>query len=155
MARDPYRNYKFEVEIGGFVRAGFSKIGGLERTTQVVDYREGGENEVMRKLPGQTEFSELTFERGVSNDDDFNAWLNQTYDPEAVDGQQIGGDIRRQVVIYLKDSLTGVRVKKWTVYRAWCNALSFGDLDASANDVFVETATIQNEGWKMESLDVA
>lgn len=143
---DPYRNYKFEVEVGGFVRGGFAKVTGLKRTTESIEYREGGDNETPKKLPGQTTFDDITLERGMSTDDDFIAWANEVYNVDNVDGEQ--GDeetFRKDVTIYLKNK-SGKRVKKWKASRCWPKELGAGDLDSSANDVLAETVVLANEG---------
>jgi phage tail-like protein len=148
---DPYRNFKFEVEIDGFVRAGFSKVTGLSRTTEEISYREGGENETPHKLPGQTSFGDITLERGISDDDDFQSWSDTIFNVDQANGEQGGEDFRRKVVIYLKNK-AGERRVKWTVFRAWPKELSAGDLDANANDVEIESMVLANEGIKRESL---
>lgn len=150
---DPYRNHKWEVEIEGFTRAGFSKVTGLKRTTEVIDYREGGENETPRKLPGQTGFENVVLERGSSTDEDFINWSNLVYNPDQVDGAQGDDSFRKTVIIYLKNK-AGQRVVKWTISRAWPVDDGDGDLDASANDVLIETMTLANEGIKKEKLAV-
>lgn len=38
---DPYKNFKFRVKWDGRYVAGISKVGGLKRTTEVVEHREG------------------------------------------------------------------------------------------------------------------
>ena len=152
MPRDPFRNFKFEAEFDGFTHAGFQKISGLKHTIEVIEYREGGENETPRKLPGQSTFDAVTFERGMSNNSDFINWMGQIYNLDAVDGNQ--GEVegwRKNIIVYLKDK-SGARVKKWTIYRAWPSERSIGDLDATANDVIIESLLLQNEGIKEESL---
>lgn len=150
---DPYRNFKFEVEIAGFTRAGFNKIGGLKRTTEVIEYREGGENETPHKLPGQTSFDNVTLERGISFDSDFIEWANSIFNVDQADGAQGDDDFRRTVTIYLKNK-AGQRVVKWTVFRAWPLDDGNEDLDASANDVLKDMITLANEGIKKEKLPV-
>lgn len=149
---DPYRNFQWEVEIMGFVRAGFSKVSGLKRTTDVTEYREGGDNATVRKLPGQTKFDNITLERGVSWDDDFNTWVQMIMTLDGVGGANPPtSGFRRTIVIYMKDK-SGVRVKKWTVYRAWPSEKTLGDLDAKSSDVLLETLVLAHEGWDEEVL---
>ncbi len=146
MPRDPYRNFRFEVEIDGFTHAGFSKVSGLKHSIQVIDYREGGENEIMFKLPGQSTFDPITLERGMSTNEDFVTWIEQIFNLDNAAGAQ--GQVegwRKDVVIHLKDK-SGSRVKKWTVYNCWPSEKTVGDLDASGNDVLIETLVLQNEG---------
>ena len=148
---DPYRNFKFEVEIDGFSRAGFSKVSGLGRTTEEITYREGGENETPHKLPGQTSFGDITLERGYSEDEDFQTWLDSIYSVDQTDGSQGDDTFRKDIVIYVHDK-AGNRVIKWTVLKAWPKERSTGDLDASANEVLIESLILANEGQKEERL---
>lgn len=154
---DPYRNFKFEVEVDGFVRAGFSKVSGLKHTIETVEYREGGENETPRKLPGQSGFDDITLERGSSKDNDFVNWIQQVFNLDGSEGNQangVGDDFRKKVVVYLKDK-SGTRVKKWTIQQAWPNEKGTADLDASGNDVLIDSLVLTNEGVKEENLLVA
>lgn len=149
---DPYRTYKFEIEIDGFTRAGFRKVEGLKRTTEVVEYREGGDNETPRKLPGQTKFENVTFERGKSNDDDFNVWCNEIYKLDGAPGKHPPAEeFRRRVIIYLKDK-AGSRVKKWIIKKAWPCEYDTGSLDADSSDVMIEQLVICHEGLEEQNL---
>lgn len=40
---DPYRNFRFRVEIEGLEQAGFSEVAGFDASFDVVQYREGNE----------------------------------------------------------------------------------------------------------------
>ena len=52
---DPYKDFRFLVEIDGIVQAGFSECSGFGSDVEVVEYREGGDSATVRKLPGQDE----------------------------------------------------------------------------------------------------
>lgn len=150
--RDPYRNFKFEVEITGFARAGFAKVEGLGHSVESIAYREGGENEVMLQLPGQSKFEDVTLERGMTEDTDFLDWINGIFDLDNAKGSQGAvEDFRKTVVIYLKDK-SGTRVRKWTVINAWPKDKKTGGLDAKANDVLLTTLVLANEGVKEEAV---
>ena len=49
---DPYRNFRFKVKWDNQYVAGLTKMGALKRTTEMVEFREAGENITSRKLPG-------------------------------------------------------------------------------------------------------
>ena len=149
--RDPYRNFKFEVEIDGFVRGGFRKVSGLKRSTEVITYREGGENESPRKLTGQTDFDPITLERGKSDDSDFLNWCNEIFDTDRTGGAQGGESYRRTVVVFLKNK-AGARVVRWRIRSAWPSEYGTEDLDADGNDVLIDTLVLQNEGIDEERL---
>jgi phage tail-like protein len=149
--RDPYRNFKFEVEITGFTRAGFNKVSGLKHDIEVIDYREGGENETSLKLPGQSKFDDVTLERGLSEDTDFVSWIEEVFNLDNAAGAQGSNeDFRRTVVIHLKDK-SGTRIRKWTLTNAWPRTKEIGDLDAKGNDVLIDKITLANEGIKEEA----
>lgn len=145
---DPYRNFKFDVEIDGFTRAGFSKVSGLTETTEDIKYREGGENETPHALSGQTTFGDVTLERGMTIDEDFMSWREQIYSVDRVNGVQGDNDsYRKTVTIHLKDK-SGQRVHKWVVKRAWPKEFTTEDLDANGNGVLLQTVVLTNEGIK-------
>ncbi len=149
---DPYLNFKYSVEIGGFSRTGFRNIDGLKQSLEEILYREGGENETAHKIPGQTTYDDVTFERGQSSDTDFTDWLEQIFDVDRVDGAQ--GDVagwRKTIVIYLHNK-AGVAVVKWTLKKCWPSELAWGTLDAMANDVMIETLVVKTEGIKAVKL---
>lgn len=149
---DPYRNFKFEVEINGFTRAGFSVVSGLSETTEDITYREGGENETPHHLPGQTTYGDVTLSRGISDDDDFINWREEIFNLDQANGQQGDNEtFRKTVVVKLKDK-SGAAVKKWTIKRAWPKEFSSEDLDANANAVAIQNIVLANEGIKYESL---
>ena len=49
---DPYRNFKFRIKWDGKYVAGVSKVTALKKTTEVVEFRQGGDSSVVHKLPG-------------------------------------------------------------------------------------------------------
>ena len=49
---DPHGAFCFRVEIDGIAAASFSEVSGLEVEITPIDYREGNEDIVVRKIPG-------------------------------------------------------------------------------------------------------
>lgn len=158
--RDPYRNFKFIVEIEGFTgQIGFRTISGLKESTEIIEYREGGENETPRKIPGQTTYENVTLERGLTSDSQtLLTWRRQIFDLDSASGVASTAsnygtdgapsvDFRRRVTITLRNK-TGVDVYRWEVERSWPSELEIGDLDASSNDVLIEKMVLANEGIK-------
>src|SRR5271156_5027708 len=74
---DPYKNFKFRVKWDGRYVAGVSKVGVLKRATEVVKHRDGGDPSTSRKSPGRTKFDDITLERGVTNDSEFEQWAGK------------------------------------------------------------------------------
>src|SRR5712691_10705961 len=64
---DPYKVFKFRVEIDGVTVAAFSEATGLESETAVIEYRTGADH-VLRKLPGLTKYANIVLRRGITDD---------------------------------------------------------------------------------------
>lgn len=149
---DPYKNYKFLIRWDNKVVAGVSKVSGLTRTTQVVTHREGGDPSQVRRSPGQTEFAPITLERGVTHDEDFEAWANKVWNRSNAVGNEISlQDFRKDITIELMNE-AGQKVIAYNIFRCWVSAYTaLPDLDASGNAVAIQSLTLQNEGWERDT----
>src|SRR5438045_9140695 len=75
MARkDPYKNFRFLLEIDGITQAGFSDCTGFGSNVEVVEYREGGDATAVRKLPGRNSFPDITLKWGLADSLDRYDW---------------------------------------------------------------------------------
>src|SRR3977135_4443833 len=74
---DPYKAFRFLVYFEGSTDpvAGISKVTGLKRSSDAIEYKEGG-NAIIRKGLGRTKYEPITLERGVTTDKDFEDWAN-------------------------------------------------------------------------------
>src|SRR6267142_3952138 len=73
---DPYRGFKFRLRWDNDYVAGLSKCSALKKTTEMVEWRQGGDPSHSRKLPGKTTFESITLEQGVTHDSRFEEWAN-------------------------------------------------------------------------------
>src|SRR5690348_5469669 len=73
---EPYRNFKFKVYFENKAVALVSKMSALKRTTEVVEWREGGDSSTSRKRTGKTKYEPITLEQGLSLNTDFEDWAN-------------------------------------------------------------------------------
>src|SRR5207244_12133246 len=62
--KDPYRGFRFRVEIDGITQAGFTDATIPDSTTDPVEYREGTDPVHGRKLSGQTKYGNITLKWG-------------------------------------------------------------------------------------------
>ena len=75
MARvDPYKNFRFLVELDGIVQAGFTDCSGFGSEVEVVEYREGGDPNHVRKLPAKTTYPNITLKWGVTDSHELYDW---------------------------------------------------------------------------------
>src|ERR1700729_1071416 len=74
---DPYKTYRFLVYFGTSTTpvAAVSKVTALKRSSDVIEYKEGG-NAIILKGLGRTKYEPITLERGVTQDTDFITWAD-------------------------------------------------------------------------------
>jgi len=146
---DPYKNFKFRVKWDGRVVAGASKVGGLKRTTEVVEHREGGDPSTSHKSPGRTKYDAITLERGVTHDPEFERWASNARNFGGGPGQEISlNDIRKDIVVEVLNE-AGEVAATFKVFGCWVSEYqALPELDANANAIAIEHVKIENEGWE-------
>lgn len=134
--KDPFGNYNYFVELDGITRAAFQECSGFDSTIDVIDYREGGENTTLRKLPGMTKYSNITLKWGITDDTELYDWHRQT----------VQGDIERKNGSIVLLDRKGEEVVRWNFLRAWPTKWDGPDLNAEGTDVAIEMLEIAHEG---------
>jgi phage tail-like protein len=143
---DPYHGYTFRVRWDGRVVAGITSVSALKRSTQVVEYREGGNTGATRKLPGVTGFEPITLERGISHDADFEAWARLVAGSTE---QQVA--FRKEVRIEIYDA-GGRLALAYDVHRCWpSDYVAIHGLEAGSECTLIQSLTLQNEGWDRDT----
>jgi phage tail-like protein len=149
---DPYKTYRFLVYFGTSTSpvAAVSKISGLKRSSEVIDYKEGG-NAIILKGLGRTKYEPITLERGLTMDTAFSKWANsaQVLDTGAP-GTSLA-NLRQAIRIDLLNE-EGQPVIRYKIWRAWVSEFqALPDLDAGANAIAIEHIKIENEGWERDT----
>jgi phage tail-like protein len=134
--RDPYKVFRFRVEIDGLTAAAFSEVSGLESETTVIEYRAGTDPNLARKLPGLTKYPNIVLKRGVTQDAELWSWRKRVID---------GNVDRRNGSIVLQDD-SGQDQVRWNFHNGWPCKLQGPSLNAHGNDVAIETLEIAHEG---------
>ncbi len=132
---DPYKVFKFRVEIDGLTVAAFSEVSGLESETTVVEYRTGADH-VTRKLPGLTKYPNIVLKRGITDDMELWNWRKRIVDGDAD---------RRNGSIVLQDDQGQDKVR-WNFRDGWPCKYDGPNLNAKSNDVAIETLELAHEG---------
>lgn len=146
---DPYRNFKFRIRWDNEVVAGLNKCSALKKTTEMVEWREGGDPSHSRKLPGKTSYDAITLEQGVTHDLRFEDWANLVNNFEG-DAAMSLLNFRKNVTIEVYN-LQGSVVMAFHVYRCWVSEYqALPELDASGNAVMIRTIKLENEGWERD-----
>jgi phage tail-like protein len=132
---DPYRGYRFRVELDGVERAGFQECSGLDFSQDPIEYREGVDPLYVRKLPGLTKYSNITLKWGISKDGELWEWRDEA----------LKGTIKRKngSIILVDDE--GKDVNRWNFQAGWPAKWTGPSFNATGNEVAVETLEIAHE----------
>jgi phage tail-like protein len=135
---DPYGSFDFLVEIDGITRASFQEASGFDSAIDVTEYREGGDNETLRKLPAKTKFSNIVLKWGTADDNDLYDWHMQWVkgDPAAQ---------RKNGSVVLLDRQGNEKIR-WNFVRAWPVKWTGPSFNAKGSDIAIETLEIAHEG---------
>jgi phage tail-like protein len=140
MTMDPLVSYTFCLEIDGIQAAYFSEGSGFDSEVQVIEHRENGVGgkEIIRKLPGQKKWSDITLKRGSTSDLTLWEWHKKI-----LDGDVIGARKNFSVVIY--DTMLK-EVARFNGIDGWPSKWTGPDLKANDNAVALESITICHGG---------
>jgi phage tail-like protein len=133
---DPYKVFKFRVEIDGLTSSAFSEVSGLDSETVVIEYRTGSEGNSVRKLAGLTKYPNIVLKRGITQDVELWNWRKSVIDGNV--------DRRNGSIVLLDDS--GQEQVRWNFSNGWPCKLQGPQLNAHGNDVAIETLEISHEG---------
>jgi len=137
---DPYSGFRYLVEIGAD-SAGFSECSGISSETAVIEYRNGDEDIRVRKLPGLKSVTNITLKRGMTKSLGLWEWRKTVMD---------GKTERRDGTVTLQDE-AGQPVLRWTFEQGWPSKWEGPALNATGNEVAIETLEIAFEDLKLET----
>lgn len=134
--KDPYRAFRFVIEIDGTQVGGFSDVAGLESRTETDDFREGGTNDYVHKIAKETKYPNLTLKRGLTDDAKLWEWYKDVR----------AGDIKRKTVSLVLLDSQRTEKWRWTFSEAFPVKWSGSDMSASASNVLVESLELTHHG---------
>ena len=139
---DPFATFKFHVEIGNIKEAAFTECSGLEVSTDVFEYKEGGLNEYSHKLPGRTKHSNVTLKRGFAVSNELYNWYSEMEKKLLTGGKME----RKQVTITLNSSANQKEAMTWTLNDAFPVKWAGPAFKAGEAAVSIETLEFTHHG---------
>lgn len=152
-------------------KIGFSSVSGLAVSTESITYRTGGMNTAPQQIPGLSSFTPVTLQRGVVLGTRANwDWFRQLFSVKVGQGtgrqfRTVEPNFRAAVDIYVlehpitkfinaennpDDARNGVghmAPLRFRLYNAWPSSISYSDLNAGDNALFMEQMTLVHEGF--------
>ncbi|MBF8277364.1 MAG: phage tail protein [Candidatus Brocadiaceae bacterium] len=135
---DPYRNFRFKVEIDGIQTAAFSEATIPGSTTDPVDYREGTDAPHQRKLSSLVKYDNVTLKKGLTDSLELYDWRKKV--------EQRGAGVARKNLSLLLVDEEGNDKARWDVVEAWPTKYDPSDFSAKGNEVVIETLELVHEG---------
>lgn len=137
---DPYGQFNFVVEIDGVVKGGFSEVSGLTTDANIIEYREGNEQQgTTRKLPGLMKYNNIVLKRGWTADRSLWEWRKKVIDGRT---ERTGGSI-----VLLDEARQ--EALRWNFREGWPSKWEGPALNGKTSEVAVETLEIAHEGLEL------
>jgi len=143
---DPFATFKFHVEIGNITEAAFTECSGLEMSTDVKEYREGGENGFVHKFPGRTTVSNVTLKHGFTTSGELFNWYKEM---ESCLQRGRKFDLRQVTIALYSSAELGV-VVRWYLDRAFPVKWIGPSLKSDEAAVAVESIEFAHHGIRTE-----
>ncbi len=137
---DPYKNHRFLVELDGVTQAAFREVAIPDSSQDPVEYRNGNEPPTVRKVPGLVKYGNVSLKWGITDSLELYQWRKQVEDGKIKDA-------RKAMAIVLWDD-EGKPAARWEFSQAWPTKYDAPDLNATANEIAIETLEIAHEGMK-------
>ena len=139
--QDPYRNFRFRVEIDGIMQGGFSECTFGDTSSDVIEYREGTDLPLVRKESGPVRFGNLVLKWGITDSMELYNWRKLVEDSGAEAA-------KKNMAVILVDS-KGTDRARWDITNAW--PVRYGlwnDFDARGHSILLEWLEITYEGFR-------
>ena len=150
---DPYKTYRFLVYFGQSTSAvaAVSKVTGLKRSSDVINYKQGG-NAITLKGLGPTKYEAITLERGLTQDLAFHDWAGLVWNFGSALGSEVSlANFRKDIYLEFYNE-AGQLVIAYKIFRCWVSEYqAMPDLDANANAIAIEHIKLENEGWERDT----
>jgi phage tail-like protein len=133
---DPFTGFSFELQMEGLVVGGFSEVSGLAAEIDIEEYREGGSNDFVHRLPKVTKYGNLVLKRGMTISNELYSWYKDV----------VRGIIqRRNVTVNLLDTQKRV-LKVWNFKNAFPVKWNASDLKSDGSTILVESVELVHQG---------
>ncbi len=134
--------YAFSVEVDGLIFGQFQAAEGMSMEISVIEHQENkiGGLPVLVKLPGHVKYGDITLKRGRISNNEMWDWMKMVQDGD-VDGARKNGSI------VLLDYTRG-EIGRFNFENGWPSKVEIAGVDASSDDILMETVTITHEGLR-------
>ena len=137
--------HSFGLEFDGITIKSITEISGLKMEQDVVEYKENtpdGKYQIKR-LPGRPKAPDITLTRGLTSDQSFEKWINDSRFGKMTDVRKGGS-----VIVF---DFEGKEVKRYKLTNAWPKSLEIGSLKAGDTSYLQEKLVLTCESIEVQS----
>lgn len=135
--KDPFRNFRFKVEIDGITQAGFTEVTIPDSSIDAIDYREGTDK-YTRKLAGFFKEGNISLKWGITDSTQLYDWYTRCKE---------GATIRKNVFIKMMNE-ADQEIAIWAFESAWPTKYKAPDLTTKGHEVGIENLELVHEGMR-------
>jgi phage tail-like protein len=114
----------------------FAQCSGLEMSVDIYEYREGGNNDVVHRLPGRIQYPNLLLSRGLTQEDALQRWFAATQTKAET----------KEITLTLS---AGSSQRIWTFADAFPVRWTGPTIDSNGASIATETLEIAHSGLKL------
>ncbi|MDC0714244.1 phage tail protein [Stigmatella sp. ncwal1] len=144
--RSFHKRFKFVVEIDSVASAGFQKCSELSVEVANVQYFEGG-SLIPNKSPGRLTFSDVTLERGATQDHELFDWFQDVV--HTASGLGLPDSLYKRNLDIVQQDRDGTTLRRWSLARAWPVKFVAGEWDNESDENVIESVTLTYDFFEL------
>lgn len=142
--------FRFQVQVDGFVRAGFVECSAPSVEIKVKEYIEAGRHMNPLKITQSASFPDIILNRGASTDPDFLSWIQTIYTTNNQGTENFSNSQNRKTIQIFQYNRAGQLVKTFVLYNCLPTSFKIGDDFNAMNDtISMESLKISYEGFSV------
>jgi len=136
--KDPYRQFRYRVEINGIPRAGFQEVTFSDASTDAAEFRGENESRVLRKLSVLARHANISLKQGITDSLDLYDWYKQAIES--------GAAAKKNMSIIQTDE-AGAETARWEIVNAWPVKYIHSGFGAKGTETAIDAMEIVCEGY--------
>ena len=140
MRTDPVSSFSFGIEIEGVLSGWFSECNGMSMEREIEEYKEGGSNDFIHKLPGRIKFSNITLKRGIAEAELWDWFQSGLYD----------GKVKKVNLTILLFDFNRQQLRRWNLRDVYPVKWTGPEFKVDSNQVALETVELVHHGLHVE-----
>jgi phage tail-like protein len=142
------KRFKFLVEVDNLGHSGFQKCSELSVEVANVQYFEGG-SLIPNKSPGRLTFSDVTLERGATQDHELFDWFQDVV--HTTSGLGLPDALYKRNLDIVQQDRDGTTLRRWSLSRAWPVKFVAGEWDNESDENVIESVVLTYDFFELST----